>query len=67
MALSILKGLVTNYGKLDYQLWHRPLKMASLVYEKEIGSVERARCLARQTSNILRYLTPNNSENAVNY
>ena len=37
MASSILKGLVTNYGKLGYQLWHRPLKMASLVYEREIG------------------------------
>ena len=37
MALSILKGLVTNYGKLGYQLWHRLLKMASLVYEREIG------------------------------
>ena len=38
MASSILKGLVTNYGKLGYQLWHRPLKMASLVYEREIGT-----------------------------
>ena len=37
MALPILKGLVANYGKLDYQVWHRPLKMASLVYEREIG------------------------------
>ena len=37
MASSILKGLVTNYGKPRYQLWHRPLKMASLVYEKEMG------------------------------
>ena len=37
MALPILKGLVANYGKLGYQLWHRPLKMASLVYEREIG------------------------------
>ena len=40
MALSILKGLVTNYGKLGYQLWHRPLKMASLVYEREIGDTD---------------------------
>ena len=40
MALSILKGLVTYYGKLGYQLWHRPLKMASLVYEREIGGSE---------------------------
>ena len=37
MTLAILKGLVANYGKLGYQLWHRPLKMASLVYEREIG------------------------------
>ena len=37
MALPILKGLVANYGKLGYQVWHRPLKMASLVYEREIG------------------------------
>ena len=37
MALPILKGLVANYGKLGYQLWHRLLKMASLVYEREIG------------------------------
>ena len=37
MASSFLKGLVTDYGKLGYQLWHRPLKMASLVYEREIG------------------------------
>ena len=37
MASSFLKGLVTDYGKLGYQLWHRPLKMASLVYEGEIG------------------------------
>ena len=37
MALSTLKGLVANSGKLGYQLWHRPLKMASLVYEREIG------------------------------
>ena len=37
MVSSILKGLVTNYGKLGCQLWHRPLKMASLVYEREIG------------------------------
>ena len=42
MALSILKGLVTNYGKLGYQLWHRPLKMASLVYEREIGVSEKS-------------------------
>ena len=38
MASSILKGLVANYGKLGYQLWHRPFKMASLVYEREIGA-----------------------------
>ena len=38
MALPILKGLVANYGKLGYQVWHRPLKMASLVYEREIGA-----------------------------
>ena len=38
MASSTLKGLVANSGKLGYQLWHRPLKMASLVYEREIGS-----------------------------
>ena len=37
MTSSFLKGLVTDYGKLGYQLWHRPLKMASLVYEREIG------------------------------
>ena len=37
MASSFLKGLVTDYVKLGYQLWHRPLKMASLVYEREIG------------------------------
>ena len=37
MASSILKGLVANYGKLGYQSWHRPFKMASLVYEREIG------------------------------
>ena len=41
MASSTLKGLVANSGKLGYQLWHRPLKMASLVYEREIGSGER--------------------------
>ena len=40
MASSFLKGLVTDYGKLGYQLWHRPLKMASLVYEREIGGGE---------------------------
>ena len=40
MASSILKGLVANYGKLGYQLWHRPFKMASLVYEREIGADE---------------------------
>ena len=40
MASSFLKGLVTDYGKLGYQLWHRPLKMASLVYEREIGIAE---------------------------
>ena len=38
MASSTLKGLVANSGKLGYQLWHRPLKMASLVYEREIGN-----------------------------
>ena len=38
MASSTLKGLVANSGKLGYQLWHRPLKMASLVYEREIGA-----------------------------
>ena len=37
MTSSFLKGLVTDYGKLGYQLWHRPLKMASLVYEREIS------------------------------
>ena len=37
MASSTLKDLVANSGKLGYQLWHRPLKMASLVYEREIG------------------------------
>ena len=41
MASSFLKGLVTDYGKLGYQLWHRPLKMASLVYEREIGVAYR--------------------------
>ena len=41
MASSTLKGLVANSGKLGYQLWHRPLKMASLVYEREIGGRER--------------------------
>ena len=40
MASSTLKGLVANSGKLGYQLWHRPLKMASLVYEREIGTGE---------------------------
>ena len=40
MASSTLKGLVANSGKLGYQLWHRPLKMASLVYEREIGFVD---------------------------
>ena len=40
MASSILKGLVANYGKLGYQLWHRPFKMASLVNEREIGGAE---------------------------
>ena len=40
MASSFLKGLVTDYGKLGYRLWHRPLKMASLVYEREIGVSE---------------------------
>ena len=40
MQLPILKGLVANYGKLGYQLWHRPLKMASLVYEREIGGAD---------------------------
>ena len=39
MASSTLKGLVANSGKLGYQLWHRRLKMASLVYEREIGVV----------------------------
>ena len=39
MGSSTLKGLVANSGKLGYQLWHRPLKMASLVYEREIGGV----------------------------
>ena len=41
MASSTLKGLVANSGKLGYQLWHRPLKMASLVYEREIGIGDR--------------------------
>ena len=27
MASSILKGLVTNFGGLGYQLWHRPLSL----------------------------------------
>ena len=40
MASSILKGLVANYGKLGYQLWHRPFKMALLVYEREIGAAD---------------------------
>ena len=35
MASPILKGLVTNYDKPGYQLWHRKFK--SLVYEREIG------------------------------
>ena len=47
MASSILKGLVANYGKLGYQLWHRPFKMASLVYEREIGLAVKA-CFAKQ-------------------
>ena len=42
MTSSFLKGLVTDYGKLGYQLWHRPLKMASLVYEREIGDGVKA-------------------------
>ena len=45
MASSTLKGLVANSGKLGYQLWHRPLKMASLVYEREIGVSERERAI----------------------
>ena len=45
MAWSTLKGLVVNSGKLGYQLWHRPLKMASLVYEREIGAGERSQNL----------------------
>ena len=40
MASSTLEGLVANSGKLGYQLWHRPLKMASLVYEREIGRAD---------------------------
>ena len=40
MALSILKGLVTNYGRLGYHVWHRPLKIASLVYGRELGRGE---------------------------
>ena len=48
MASSFLKGLVTDYGKFGYQLWHRPLKMASLVYEREIGAddIEQLACVA---------------------
>ena len=37
-----------------------------LVYTKTVDSVESARCLARQTPNILCYLPPSNSrENGV--
>ena len=51
MASSFLKGLVTDYGKLGYQLWHRPLKMASLVYEREIGGgAEIEQALKRNAS-----------------
>ena len=46
MASSFLKDLVTDYNKLGYQLWHRPLKMASLVYEREIGIVVQYLCQA---------------------
>ena len=51
MASSTLKGLVANSGKLGYQLWHRPLKMASLVYEREIGTAyihHIESCLSKQ-------------------
>ena len=48
MASSTLKGLVANSGKLGYQLWHRPLKMASLVYEREIGGDERQDLYSRE-------------------
>ena len=50
MALPILKGLVANYGKLGYQVWHRPLKMASLVYEREIGRGAADRDRRRENS-----------------
>ena len=49
MASSTLKGLVANSGKLGYQLWHRPLKMASLVYEREIGVAVTGRARALET------------------
>ena len=29
--------MIVNSERPGYQLWHRPLKMASLVYEREIG------------------------------
>ena len=54
MASSTLKGLVANSGKLGYQLWHRPLKMASLVYEREIGIGETDRRLGDRFREHLR-------------
>ena len=44
-----MKGLDTNYGRLSYHLWHRPLKMALLVYEREIGiATSLDACLSNQ-------------------
>ena len=54
MASSFLKGLVTDYGKLGYQLWHRPLKMASLVYEREIGGGDLVFCFTFNLAGDLR-------------
>ena len=66
MASSTLKGLGANSGKLGYQLWHRPLKMASLVYEREIGfagthlytwverGTVRVKCLAQEHNTMSR-------------
>ena len=51
MASSILQGLVTNYDRLGYQLWHQPLNMASLVYEREIDGV-LVNCLRSQLTKI---------------
>ena len=54
MALPILKGLVANYGKLGYQVWHRPLKNGIACLRKG----NRRRCLLRRKMTKLRNSYP---------